>query len=177
MWKNCIVAIIMMMPCYVLAQQTCQTEGIPASTPTAQFSIHEEEGAEDGTATDMRTGLMWKRCLEGEAGELWDSSCGGSAGLFTWAEALQRADISEFAGYSDWRLPNLKELYSIVEEQCVVPAINTSVFPLDPGLNVWSASAKASDPKSAWYVYFGYGYSSSYHRSNTGGVRLVRSVQ
>lgn len=55
----------------------------------------------DGTITDSATGLMWTQEDSGEG--------------LTWKEALDYAENKEFAGYSDWRLPNIKELQSIVD--------------------------------------------------------------
>ncbi len=189
MWKNSLVAVIMIMPCYVFAEQICQIEAIPASTPTGQFVIHP-----DGTATDTRTGLMWKRCLELDIGELWNgSTCAvsESTGFFTWAGALQQSDTVNvgggFAGRTDWRLPNLKELRSIVEVQCNSPAINSTVFPNDPGLSVWSSSASSSVSDGSWLVRFKDGapfVDSREQFSGEGGdvdyfshVRLVRDAQ
>ncbi|MCI5228088.1 MAG: DUF1566 domain-containing protein, partial [Candidatus Electrothrix sp. AX2] len=108
----------------VHAEQTCRTDFIPASTPDSQLV---DNG--DGTVTDSKTGLMWKQCLEGLSG----SDCAtGSAESFTWQEALQQPGVINhaggFAGYTDWRLPNINELISIVEEQCYNPAINLNRF-------------------------------------------------
>lgn len=55
----------------------------------------------DGTITDNATGLMWMQDDNGEG--------------LTWEEALSYAENKEFAGYSDWRLPTIKELQSIVD--------------------------------------------------------------
>ena len=80
----------------------------------------------DGTVTDGVTGLMWKQCPEGLEG----SDCSvGAAGLLIWGGSMKRARDSEFAGYTDWRLPNMKELLSIVAFDQSSPAINTTVFP------------------------------------------------
>ncbi|GAB4372730.1 MAG: hypothetical protein Kow0042_16210 [Calditrichia bacterium] len=53
----------------------------------------------NGTITDQASGLMWSQA---------------DFGPFDWPTALRFADTSNYAGYSDWRLPNVKELQSIV---------------------------------------------------------------
>jgi hypothetical protein len=55
----------------------------------------------DGTVTDRATGLMWQMADNGEA--------------LYWADALEYADTLTVGGYTDWRLPNAKELQSIVD--------------------------------------------------------------
>ena len=57
----------------------------------------------DGTITDLATGLMWCQADDGRT--------------YTWEEGLEYADSSMNSGYSDWRLPNAKELQSIVDYQ------------------------------------------------------------
>ncbi len=95
----------------------------------------------DGTVTDNTTGLMWMRC---SLGQVWDGkTCGGKAATFTWADALKAAAGHEFAGYTDWRLPNKNELESIVEGRCFTPTINSSVFPATPSTYFWSSSPYA----------------------------------
>lgn len=153
--------------------QTCKPESIPASTPNSQL---QDNG--DGTITDTKTGLIWKRCLEGQSG----SDCAsGSAEAFTWQQALQRAKTVNssggFAGFSDWRLPTIKELSSLVEHQCVDPAINLTRFPNASNHSLWSSSAVAGDASYAWGVGFSYGYSNWNGKNDSGQLRLVRSGQ
>lgn len=160
----------------VQAAQTCKTDSIPASTPNSQLV---DNG--DGTVTDSKTGLMWKQCLEGVSG----SSCEtGSPDAFTWQQALQQPGVVNnvgFAGYTDWRLPNVKELISIVEEQCKDPAMNLDRFPntsfpnMSYSADVWSGSPSAGKSGNVWYVNFNYGDSYAGYRSyNTLAVRLLR---
>jgi hypothetical protein len=92
----------------------------------------------DGTVTDGVTGLMWKQCPEGLEG----SDCSvGAAGLLIWGGSMKRARDSEFAGYTDWRLPNMKELLSIVAFDQSSPALNTTVFPGSTS-SFWSSTPK-----------------------------------
>lgn len=67
----------------------------------SDYGINEFVDNGDGTITDNATGLMWMQTDNGE-------------GLI-WEDALSYAENLEFAGYSDWRLPDAKELQSIVD--------------------------------------------------------------
>lgn len=155
--------------------QTCNTTNIEATTPTTRFT---DNG--DGTVTDKTTGLMWKKCSEGQTG----ADCTGDAAIASsWQGALKRAqdvnsgDEGFAAGHNDWRVPNIKELQSIVEEQCYDPAINLSVFPNTPSGWCWSSSPYAGDGNGAWVVGFDGGGDGWYVKGFNGYVRLVRSGQ
>ena len=110
----------------------------------------------DGTVTDNLSGLMWLK----------DTNCFGE---ITWQEALDKvADLNVnpgsyscegyTAGYTDWRLPNRKELHSLTDasqERLVLPQGH-------PFLNAqfdyyWSSTTCAADGMVAWFVHMGYG--------------------
>jgi hypothetical protein len=158
---------LLALPGTVHAAQICRSESeIPASTPNGQFVDHG-----NGTVTDGKTGLMWAKCSEGQSG----SDCtSGSATTHSWLAAMDLANASTLAGHSVWRLPYIKELRSIVEEQCYVLAINLAIFPQTPSWHFWSASPDAKYSLSAWYVEFNYGFSGGSNRINGLHVRLVR---
>jgi len=92
-------------------------------------------------------------------------------------DAYETAGDYDFAGYDDWRVPNIKELSSIVEERCFGPAINLQVFPAMPGGSFWSSSPGADYSDDAWHVNFDYGGTNSYYRYYSQRLRLVRSGQ
>jgi hypothetical protein len=151
----------------------CQN-GLPSSNPDAVYFDHG-----DGRVTDIRSGLMWKRCVEGQS---WNgSTCEGSAASsHTWAAALVLAEAADYAGHGDWRLPNRKELESLVDECRSLPAINTAVFPNTWSSVVWSGSPFADEDFSGyvWYVSFGNGKPGFGFGGGGGGlVRLVRAGQ
>ena len=140
---------------------------IRAATPASRFVVD----ADKGTVLDKKGGLMWKRCVEGRSG----AGCAdGSHASYDWQGALSLAAASAHAGFGDWRLPNVKELRSIVEEKCHDPSVNLSVFPNTPPDWHWSSSPVASYPGFAWLVGFGFGDSYGDSLGNSGAVRLVR---
>jgi hypothetical protein len=169
--KKIIYALIAIYSSAVTAQ-TCQTATIPATTPGNRFTVQS-----NGTVKDSKTGLMWKQCSEGLSG----AGCSvGSAATYTWQSALQQAqavNASGFAGYTDWRVPNVKELRSIVERQCYDASINLGIFPNTPSSYYWSSSPVADGSNDAWIVYFYYGYDGWNAKDNASYVRLVRSGQ
>ena len=144
---------------------------IPNNTPDDRYTLHG-----DGTVTDTATGLVWQRCSLGQS---WNgSTCTGNASTYTWQGALQQGDSNSLAGYSDWRLPNRKELRSIVAYDRYNPAINTTVFPNTPSSWYWSSSPNAWHLLHyAWIVYFDVGADLYPNRSSSAAVRLVRGGQ
>ncbi|MFI3137328.1 MAG: DUF1566 domain-containing protein [Methylococcaceae bacterium] len=168
---SCLLALLPL----ISPAQTCQTSSIPASTPDSQFTNNG-----NGTVTDVKTGLMWKICSEGQSFNTGSNTCDGSAGNFTWQGALQQAqsvNTAGFAGANDWRVPNIKELRSLVELQCVDPSINATVFPNTPSAVFWSSSSFAGDSNNAWGVVFNGGLDDAVNKGNGNRVRLVRIGQ
>lgn len=160
-----LISLIITTP--ILAQ-TCNDE-IPATSKDSRYQNHG-----DGTITDTKTELMWKRCSEGQTGEQCDA---GYVTNFTWRESLnyiENANITGgFSSYSDWRLPNRKELESLVEEACYSPAINMNIFPNTPNLFYWSSSRYPASTIYVWGVNFEAG--DSYPSFDIGlPIRLVR---
>jgi hypothetical protein len=133
----------------------CGTEG--------RFNVNS-----DGTVTDTQTGLTWKRCLEGQTFS--SETCNESAEKPTWSGALAKTtDV--------WRVPNIKELQSLVDETKHNPAINTTCFPTPAGQQpVWSASPYAEDTTNSWVIDFQYGifFNNIKQTSTVISVRLVR---
>ncbi|MBK7001118.1 MAG: DUF1566 domain-containing protein [Rhodoferax sp.] len=129
----------------------------------------------DGTVTDPKTGLTWMRCAMGLT--LTGSTCTGTASTYTYDQANALTGTVTFAGQSDWRLPNIRELQTILDRS-VYPAIDNAAFPNTPSSSFWSGSPYAGDSNSAWDVHFGYGFAYyDTNRSNDYAVRLVRGGQ
>jgi len=129
----------------------------------------------DGTVTDNVTGLEWQRCSAGLSG----SECSvGSAANQTWESALACCEdlVLPPGGHSDWRLPDVKELRSIVDNTRYNPAIDPAAFPGTVSSAYWSSStgASAAGTSSAWGVGFHDGLVYGDNKSVTRYVRCVR---
>lgn len=156
-------------------------DGLPLAAEQVCHELIAPTSAEDlfvsddkGTATHKTTGLMWARC---SLGQKWGGQgCSGEPTLLTWAEALKASAGLEYAGFSDWRLPNKNELEFIVEESCSQPAINRRIFPATPTQFYWTSSPYAGSAQGAWSVDFGYGTVSATVKTGKLPVRLVRDV-
>jgi hypothetical protein len=78
---------------------------------------------------------------------------------------------------TDWRLPTLREILSIVNAGALSPSIDTNYFPDTPSSNAyyWSNSSDAETPLKAWLVEFVTG--SAYSNQKSTSLRLIRLVR
>jgi len=152
------------------AHASCRGDLAASATPTSDFVVNV-----NGTVTHNPTVLMWKQCHEGVSG----SACAtGTAPTVSWSVALSLARSSAFAGYSDWRLPNRKELESLIDDSCFSPAINATVFPGAVSGFTWTGTTVAADTSQAWFVFFSNGSSNTDTKTESNGaVRMVRGGQ
>lgn len=156
----------------VHAEQVCETATIAATTPATRFDT-----AAQGVVIDKDTGLMWKTCVEGLGGE--DCSSGEALEM-TWAGALlyvpELNKNGGFAGFTDWRIANIRELTTLAELQCANPAINLTVFPNTPVSHVWASSPYHFYTHYSWYVDFATGAPTYDERIVGKSLRLVRDA-
>jgi len=127
----------------------------------------------DGTVTDLATGLMWQKCSSGQS---WNGNeCTGPHEEIYWEEALNNSESLILAGYNDWRLPNINELLTLVDEDDHSPAINALFEANTENFDYWSSTTFANAPTGAWNVDFEYGR--VYARSKSGFTRSMRAVR
>jgi hypothetical protein len=116
----------------------------------------------DRTVTDRITGLMWQQYA--------------SPQQFTWEEAVEHCENITYAGYSDWRLPDIMELLSLTDDTRYYPAIDTDFFPDCQSSDYWSATTDAVITDYAWFVGFYFGYVNDGNKTaNSYYVRCCRS--
>ena len=113
----------------------------------------------NSTVTDQGTGMVW---------QMDDDNV-----TRTWQGALDYCNGLTIGGSSDWRLPDIKELSSIVDETRYWPAV-APVFSSTKAAYYWSASSYASNPDNAWVVSFYDGYVYYLSKADSYYVRCVR---
>jgi len=133
---------------------------------------------DDGIATDTQTGLMWCRFA---VGQTWKNDTAvGDLIEVDWENAFAAAEVfnlkANYGGFSDWRLPTIDELRTLIDEikGTEYNWIDEDVFP-NNGMIFWSSSSDASSSDDAWIVDF---LSASYfdmNKNNDYAVRFVRS--
>ncbi len=104
----------------------------------------------------------------------WQDDAVGST--MVWEDAITYCEDLSLGGYSDWRLPNVNELKSIVNRAKVNPAIKDG-FENVSSNRYWGSTTVEGDERDAWIVYFNYG-GVYYGRKDYGYyVRCVRDGQ
>ena len=116
--------------------------------PTPRFT-----GNSDGTVTDNLTGLMWLQDADCPGGQVdWQTA-------LDWIKALNSSPVActNYAPmtYTDWRLPNVRELSSLVDFGETSPALPAG----HPFVNAqstfyWSSTSSVANPANAWSMNF-----------------------
>lgn len=134
---------------------------------------YEDHG--DGTVTDSKTGLMWQQIP--------------STSDYSWQEAVDYCENLELNGYDDWRMPSLKELFSISDFSSGWPYLNTSYFHLASGevtkdeqfwsSNYYVGTTVEGGDNSAFGVNHVTGHIKAYSANASGpvGGKYVRAVR
>jgi hypothetical protein len=156
----------------------------------------------DGTITDLNTRLVWEKKVAGDgvanAADLHDADnayvWSDDFGLMVetawdWLADLNAAGGTGFAGHDDWRLPNTKELLSIVDYEQGAPAVGVDwdspgcsacTLVTDPSCSCtassdyWTSTTRVANPAQAWAVGFQNGDIVQRSKTSSNRVRAVR---
>jgi hypothetical protein len=132
----------------------CVASGSVKPPPGERYQPKQE------TVRDRRTGLTFQRRP--------------APGRFTHEAAERYCTELELDDASDWRLPAMQELETLVDERVRSPAIDEAAFPDTDAVPFWSGSAWAGSAELAWYVSFDYGAALYDLRTTENAVRCVR---
>jgi len=121
---------------------------------------------------DNVTGLIWE--VKTDDGSIHDKD-----NTYTWYDTedfINTLNADNFGGYSDWRMPTVEELSSLVNSGMYNDAIDSMWFPYTMSSN-WSSTTSASNTDLAWLVYFRLGHVYGDNKSSSYYVRAVRAEQ
>lgn len=103
------------------------------------------------------------------------ATCNSAApGTGTWFQAAQACENLVYAGSSNWRLPNIKELIYILHSAAAgAPYIDAAVFPGTASAGYWTATHYVPAAQNSYYLDFSITYASTSTKTNSLAVRCV----
>lgn len=121
---------------------------------------------QEDVVIDLATGLMWT--ASGTAVGCYNGN------LVHWAVAIEYCRTLTFAGFTDWRLPNIRELLSIIGYNLNSPAIKQPPFANTYNTVYWTSTTRVADIDQSWAVDFEDGYSRWRVKTSSYRLRAVR---
>ncbi len=103
----------------------------------------------NNTITDLISGLMWVK-NPGAMGPPWGSA--GSPDNEAWNQAVDMCAELNYRGHTDWRLPNIHEIRTILDFSKSNPTVDVNFFPWVQNDHWWSSTTHAGFTTSAYYV-------------------------
>jgi Protein of unknown function (DUF1566)/Repeat of unknown function (DUF5648) len=136
---------------------------------TTAYSQSGVTDADNNAVIDRKTGLTWRRCLEGQK---WNGNmCTGPINLYTHEQALSNTSNLSLL----WRVPNIKELQSLVDHRRVFPSLDLEAFPISSQGGIeWSTTPSVQSPERALVSDFANGVTYGSTRGMSFHIRLVK---
>lgn len=131
----------------------------------------------DGTVKDNLTGLIWLKRASCFGSQTWEQAILLSRNL---ASGLSPCTLSDGSVAGDWRLPNLKELQSLMDYDHVNPSLpdaGVAFTGVVTNANYWTSTTRKDSPNSAYSPQFGYGSSATDLKTTPNYVWPVRGGQ
>jgi len=120
----------------------------------------------DFIVLDRATGLMW-------AADGIQAGCNNGTAI-DWSTALEYVDELVFAGFADWRMPNILELLSIVNYSIASPCITEPPFINTSSAAYWCSTTYYPDTLKGWCISFNTSVAAPFEKQNVLELRCVR---
>jgi len=111
--------------------------------------------------------------LDTVSGLIWQDNIEAKTATYSWADAITYCESLNLGGYTDWRLPNYSELYSLADKNRYSPAIS-NIFVFKDSAGYWNSTTNAGNDATALVIDFDDGDDYSSPKSNSRNVRCVR---
>jgi len=92
---------------------------------------------------------------------------------YTWMDAINYCESLNLNNKDDWRLPNINELFSIIDESAYNPSID-NIFHYISSEYYWSSTVSTFNLEKVWLIYFQIGNRAYLSKSDTHLLRCVR---
>ncbi len=185
-----LAAVLLAYPVTSVTPVRAEGEGLPATGQTLSYPADKNDGIagpvavpddgalrrgpalhykvrKDGTIKDKNTDLIWEvKCsscggLHAVSNTYRWSGDGSQETIWDWLDDINAEGGTGYAGHNDWRIPNVRELQSIVDYGVFNPAIDPIFGPTAASFAAsfyWSSTSYANNPSAAWFVNFNGGF-------------------
>ncbi len=126
----------------------------------------------NGTVTDNNTKLIWQKC-SASVGESGTNCSSGTAAPLPWENAVSYCKDLTLGERKNWRLPHIKELFSIMNYEKFNPTIDLFYFPNTIPSSYWSSNVNVNSTDYAWVVAFSNGMVHGNAKTNKTYIRCV----
>lgn len=161
----------LLLPLSSLTHATECLEGIERSNPDSRFDVVDTQ-----FALDKATNLMWTRCKIGSEVNQYDNCEELTLDKMNLMDATRFANNSELGGFSNWRLPNIKELQSLVDTTCEDEYVNETIFSNLAVTSVWSSTTYPRRESFAMTMYLPLGSAGQVLKTHELYFYLVRNT-
>ena len=129
----------------------------------------------DGTVTDFETNLMWKQTDSFQELNKW----------MNWHQAneyITEVNTKKFAGYLDWRMPNLEEAEDLFDEEWSIRDLDrfeifiSTAFSPGGGFTTWTSETRPHDEAVIFYYRYGHANINKKDDITKDSVRAVRDA-
>ncbi len=155
----------------IIAKGNIKDDGYYQAGATRSYSRNED------SVIDNITGLQWQD--NESVSKQWLTQENYDAGQYndiTGDTAASYCTALRLGGHSDWRLPSIGELETLIDYGKTNPTLSSDLFQNSIADTYWSSTTSAEYNDEAWRVFLDYGYSNYYSKDEGTNVRCVRDA-